>query len=289
MSCQPLDHGEILSIRWAHDDPNPVAQDSIERADKDALVAMLQSKGVSLQPAQFDYPMGYELPEAKRLKTAAAAASGYAEGSVEAAEAAAAVELLTAHPELAYPNTDSQYIASGHDNNNNSTCNSSSSSSSRGPQQQNQEEEHRKAQQAALARLGVFSFGDDDGEKEQNDHDHDEGSRDKDKDKHSRYHPEKKEVGKEEKERMDDNNNDNDSGGGDSNEDEDDEEDEIDGWSKQIDSGTGAVYYFNSLTGDSSWDIPPCVAAALVATTTVSASGKAQGGTVKRKGVQRAD
>ena len=26
MSCQSLDKGEILSIRWAFDDPNPVAQ-----------------------------------------------------------------------------------------------------------------------------------------------------------------------------------------------------------------------------------------------------------------------
>lgn len=32
MACQPLDQGEILSIRWAHDDPNPVAQVGIDDA-----------------------------------------------------------------------------------------------------------------------------------------------------------------------------------------------------------------------------------------------------------------
>ena len=65
MSCQSLDKGEILSIRWAFDDPNPVAQvlqinlkwdafwyyrmldtmqDAVDRADKDALAALLQAK-----------------------------------------------------------------------------------------------------------------------------------------------------------------------------------------------------------------------------------------------------
>ena len=46
MQGQSLDQGEILSIRWAYDDPNPVAQDSISRADKDALTGLLAAKGV---------------------------------------------------------------------------------------------------------------------------------------------------------------------------------------------------------------------------------------------------
>lgn len=49
MHCQPLDHGEVLSLRWAHDDPNPVAKDSIARADRDALVALMRAKGLFLQ------------------------------------------------------------------------------------------------------------------------------------------------------------------------------------------------------------------------------------------------
>jgi hypothetical protein len=42
MGNQSLDQGEVLDIRWAHDDPNP---DAINRADKDALFALMQAKG----------------------------------------------------------------------------------------------------------------------------------------------------------------------------------------------------------------------------------------------------
>ena len=42
---QTMDRDEILDIRWAHDDPNPVAQDAIDRANKDALFALMQAKG----------------------------------------------------------------------------------------------------------------------------------------------------------------------------------------------------------------------------------------------------
>mmetsp|Transcript_17692 Transcript_17692/g.15963 ORF Transcript_17692/g.15963 Transcript_17692/m.15963 type:complete len:506 (+) Transcript_17692:488-2005(+) len=56
MSNQALEHGEILQIRWAFDDPNPVAQDAIDRADKDAIVSLLHNKGISLdQPSENVY------------------------------------------------------------------------------------------------------------------------------------------------------------------------------------------------------------------------------------------
>ena len=45
MLSQSLDQNEILDLRWAHDDPNPVAQDAIERANRDALFALMQAKG----------------------------------------------------------------------------------------------------------------------------------------------------------------------------------------------------------------------------------------------------
>lgn len=48
MMNQSLDQNEILDIRWAHDDPNPVAQDAIDRANRDALFALMQAKGFSL-------------------------------------------------------------------------------------------------------------------------------------------------------------------------------------------------------------------------------------------------
>ena len=91
MANQSLDQGEILDIRWAHDDPNPVAQDAIGRADKDALFALMQAKGISLESTGFQYPAEYSLPSAKRIRLD----NG--------------VDLLQQHPDLAYPNTDAQY------------------------------------------------------------------------------------------------------------------------------------------------------------------------------------
>jgi hypothetical protein len=88
MGNQSLDHAEILMVRWAHDDPNPIAQDSIERADKDALAALMRAKGIRVESAAFEYPMGYDLPDAKRLKLSNGA------------------DVDTA---LEYPNTDNQY------------------------------------------------------------------------------------------------------------------------------------------------------------------------------------
>jgi hypothetical protein len=46
MINQSMDEGEILDIRWAHDDPNPVAQDAMDRANRDALYALMQAKGL---------------------------------------------------------------------------------------------------------------------------------------------------------------------------------------------------------------------------------------------------
>ena len=46
MSNQAMDHKEILSIRWAKDDPNPTARRAIDRADRDAVDAILEAKGI---------------------------------------------------------------------------------------------------------------------------------------------------------------------------------------------------------------------------------------------------
>lgn len=91
MSNQSLEQGEILCVRWAHDDPNPVAQDAMARADKDALYALMQAKGISLANTGFQYPAEYKLPEAKRIKLDNGA------------------ELIENNPALAYPDTDAQY------------------------------------------------------------------------------------------------------------------------------------------------------------------------------------
>ena len=93
MGNQSLDHNEILCIRWAHDDPNPVAQDSINRADRDALYGLMKAKGLSLENAGFEYPAEYSLPSSKKLKLE----NG--------------IEVTAQYPELAYPDTDNQYLS----------------------------------------------------------------------------------------------------------------------------------------------------------------------------------
>ena len=95
MSNQALDedgtnYAEVINIRWAMDDPNPVAQASAKRANEDALVAIMNAKGVSTAPEEFNYPGDYQVPAAKRMRTD--------------------------EPELpadvtAFPNTDKQYSA----------------------------------------------------------------------------------------------------------------------------------------------------------------------------------
>lgn len=46
MQGQSLDHNETLTIRWAHDDPNPKARSAAQQADRDALIAMLVANKV---------------------------------------------------------------------------------------------------------------------------------------------------------------------------------------------------------------------------------------------------
>ena len=69
MSNQALEHDEILNIRWAHDDPNPVAKQAAKRANQDAIVAIMEAKGISTKEVGFQYPDNYQVPDAKRLKT----------------------------------------------------------------------------------------------------------------------------------------------------------------------------------------------------------------------------
>lgn len=50
MANQSVGHGEVLNLRWAHDDPNPVAREARERADADAVTAALAARGVVFAP-----------------------------------------------------------------------------------------------------------------------------------------------------------------------------------------------------------------------------------------------
>lgn len=46
MANQSFGGGEVLNVRWAHDDPNPVAITAKARADADAVAAAITSKGI---------------------------------------------------------------------------------------------------------------------------------------------------------------------------------------------------------------------------------------------------
>ena len=206
MHCQALDQGEILSIRWAHDDPNPVAKDSIERADKDAMVALLQAKGISLTPASYDYPMDYQLPQAKRLKV-----EDGGDG------------ILSQHPELAYPDTDAQYNQYA---NSAATASSSSAITS-------DIDNALAAKKNALERLGLL-YDDSDEKKAESE-------------PAAESEAAEEETNEEEAE-------------------ENDEEGEG-GWQPYVDESTGATYYFNLATGESSWTKPAELEASESATT----------------------
>jgi len=113
MDRQPLDGGEVLSVKWAHDDPNPVAKEAIEKANKDALTALLLARGINIDAvgadaAGFDYPVDYQLPDAAADATAT---GGEAEAEVEknGPDSKRARVEGGAAAAKAYPNTDGQY------------------------------------------------------------------------------------------------------------------------------------------------------------------------------------
>ncbi|CEG35223.1 pre-mrna-splicing factor [Plasmopara halstedii] len=69
MANQTLQSDEVLNVRWAFDDPNPVAKQAGERSDRDAIVAMVQAKGAdTTEDAAFDYPEHYQMPATKRQR-----------------------------------------------------------------------------------------------------------------------------------------------------------------------------------------------------------------------------
>jgi hypothetical protein len=90
MGNQALLGKETLNVKWASDDPNPVAQEAVARSNLDAAMLLMQQQGVSLKPAPFDYPERYVLPAPKKARV---------EGGVEGGGVGGG----------AYPDTDGQY------------------------------------------------------------------------------------------------------------------------------------------------------------------------------------
>jgi RNA recognition motif-containing protein len=66
MTNQPLDHDEVIQIRWATDDPNPIAakRNALELRQK--LVQKIEDEGISTTNLSFDYPRDYH-PEPVKL------------------------------------------------------------------------------------------------------------------------------------------------------------------------------------------------------------------------------
>ena len=46
MAGQALDEGEVLNLRWAFADPNPIAKESIVRSNRDAVLLGMMASGI---------------------------------------------------------------------------------------------------------------------------------------------------------------------------------------------------------------------------------------------------
>lgn len=231
MSNQALDHKEILMIRWAYDDPNPVAQDAIARADKDAIASLLQSKGVSLEQAGFDYPLYYQLPAAKKLCLG--------NGVEDTAEDAAT---LIEHPEIAYPNTDYQYPSATSSSAPITTEEMTAEQYALYCQQYYSQWYQHAAAAAAGAGAGAGSSNNSTSEEITSEPVVSNQTITKTTEEMSN-----EEKGSEDKSESDDE---------DESEGEDEGESSSELWTEHVDPSTGATYYFNRITQESAWQRP---------------------------------
>jgi hypothetical protein len=111
MANQSVQSDEVLNLRWAFDDPNPVAKQAGERADHDAIFAMVQAKGVTTtQDSAFDYPEQYQMPATKRQRIEGDTVASYPDTDTQftagegSTTAAASEEELYAQLSYADPN-----------------------------------------------------------------------------------------------------------------------------------------------------------------------------------------
>ena len=123
MNRQALDGGEVLSVRWAHDDPNPVAQEAIDKSNKDALVALMLSRGLHLDDVGFAYPADYVLPtvpgddeqqqQQQQQLGGESSSGGDREGAIQVGQkrmrSAVSEALEGDSAVVAYPDTNAQY------------------------------------------------------------------------------------------------------------------------------------------------------------------------------------
>ena len=82
MAGQSLDNEEILNIRWAYDDPNPMVQKAIQRANEDAmLAAMAAQKRVVALKDKANSEGKARTSGAKRLRDGGGSSAGVAASS----------------------------------------------------------------------------------------------------------------------------------------------------------------------------------------------------------------
>ncbi|CAM9164264.1 unnamed protein product [Phaeothamnion confervicola] len=51
MANQPVEGGEVVNVRWAYEDQNPVAREAASQADQDAALSAMQAQGAAVLPA----------------------------------------------------------------------------------------------------------------------------------------------------------------------------------------------------------------------------------------------
>lgn len=88
MANQALDNNEVLNIRWAMDDPNPVAAQGSARANEDAAIAAMQAHGVQVTGGPDELP---DAPAAGAAAGGGGAGGGAAGATLSLEDGAAAV------------------------------------------------------------------------------------------------------------------------------------------------------------------------------------------------------
>jgi hypothetical protein len=66
MQVQSLDSGEVISVKWATDDVNPMVQNSENASKRQKLMEKIEEKGIQTKELSFNYPKDYN-PLATKL------------------------------------------------------------------------------------------------------------------------------------------------------------------------------------------------------------------------------
>ena len=65
MQLQTLDNNEVLSVKWAQEDINPMVQSSENLAKRQKLMEKIEQKGIDIKDLPFNYPQNYKPSDTK--------------------------------------------------------------------------------------------------------------------------------------------------------------------------------------------------------------------------------